>query len=152
MRVATRLSGAAVAVLGALLLAACVDGTGRDATYGLVVLPDLHNLDGDTLVANHVIDPGHTLVSGTRITMAFTSDAVTVNAGCNALHGPASVDDYELVIGNLAATSKACDQARTEQDRWLSRFLVSRPSFERVDEDLYLARKDTVIHLVPEDD
>jgi|GEM_PF-872347 heat shock protein HslJ len=140
------------AVAAGLLLAACVDGTGRDATYGLVVVPDLTDLSGDTFVADGIVDPDRELVSGTRIAMSFATDSVNVNAGCNTLSGTATIDDYELVLGHLRSTRKACDQALEEQDQWLTSFLTARPHFDRVDDDLYLSRDDTVIHLVRDDD
>lgn len=37
------------------------------------------------------------------------------------------------------------------QDRWLVDFLTSRPRFEHVDDDFYLSRDDTVIHLTVAD-
>jgi heat shock protein HslJ len=109
-------------------------------------------LDGKTVVADGIVDPDRDLVSGSRITMSFTADSMSVNAGCNTLLGPASIDDYRLVVDLQASTQMACDQALEEQDRWLVSFLGARPRFERVDDDLYLSRDDTTIHLVPEAD
>jgi heat shock protein HslJ len=142
---------ATAAVLSAgLMLTSCVDGTGRDATYGLVVAPDLTDLDGDTYVADGIVD--RELVPGTQITMSFEADTVNVRAGCKTLGGLAAIDDYELVLGHLTSTRQACNEALEEQDQWLTSFLTSRPRFDRVDDDLYLSRDDTVIHLVPQDD
>jgi heat shock protein HslJ len=141
----------AASVAAGLLLASCVDGSGRDATYGLVVAPDLSDLSGDTFVADGVVDPDRDLVPGTQIAVSFAADSVNVTAGCNTLSGTATIDDYELVLGHVRSTRKACDQALEEQDQWLTSFLTARPNFDRVDDDLYLSRDDTVIHLVRED-
>ncbi len=142
---------AAVGLAAALLLTSCAYGEGRDATYGLVVAADLDRLDGTTVVADGIVDPDRELVSGSRITMSFTSDSVSVNAGCNTLRGAAAIEDYQLVVDELAATQMACDEALEEQDQWLASLLTSRPRLERVDDDLYLSRDDTVIHLAPPD-
>jgi hypothetical protein len=135
-----------------LLLASCVDGTGRDVEYGLSVVPDLGDLDGRTLVADRIVDPDRDIVPGSRITMSFTTDSVSVDAGCNTLRGTASIDDHELVLDQLASTLQACDDALEEQDQWLTSFLTSRPRFDRTDDDFHLSRDDTEIHLILEDD
>jgi heat shock protein HslJ len=135
-----------------LLLASCVDGTGRDVEYGLAVVPELADLDGDTLVADRIVDPDRDLVPGSRITMSFTTDSVSVEAGCNTLRGAASIDDHELVVSDVASTMMACNEALEEQDQWLTSFLTSRPRFDRTDDDFHLSRDDTEIHLTLEDD
>ena len=84
--------------------------------------------------------------------MSFAADSVSANAGCNTLSGPASVEDSELVVRELASTRQACEEELEAQDQWLTSFLAARPRFERVDDDLYLSRDDTVIHLVPVND
>lgn len=135
-----------------LMLASCADdGAGRDAAYGLTVVADLNHLDGTTLVADGIVDPDRALAPDTAIEMSFSADAVSVNAGCNILNGAASIEDYELVVGELASTRMACDGALEEQDQWLMSFLTSRPRFERVDDDFYLSHDETVIHLVAAD-
>ncbi|HEX6328248.1 MAG TPA: META domain-containing protein [Jiangellaceae bacterium] len=141
---------AVVGLTAMLLLTSCAHGSGRDEAAGLAVVPTMAGLDGKTVVTDGIVDPDRDLVTGSRITMSFTADSVSVNAGCNTLLGPASIDDYELVVDLQASTQMACDQALEEQDQWLTSFLAARPRFERVDDDLYLSRDDTTIHLAPE--
>ena len=151
MPTASRILSATASLATGLLLTACIDGSGRDDASGLVVAVDhLADLDGDKLTADGIIDPDRELVPGTRITMAFTADSVSVNAGCNTFTGIAAIDDYELVLGHLTATKRACEDALEDQDRWLMAFLTSRPRFEHVDDDFYFSRDDTVIHLLVE--
>ena len=97
----------------ALALAACSGGG-----------PDLQ---GMTFTSTDV--RGHELVEGTEVTLAFTEDQISAQAGCNTMTAQASWDDGTLELESpLAATMMACDDALTEQDQWLSQFLESSPA------------------------
>jgi len=143
----SRAASAALALLAAAALTACAGTTGRAAAYGLAVTPDLSELAGHPWVADNILDPDRDLAPGSQITMRFTSDSLSADAGCNPLRGAASVDDSELVVADLASGLKACDEQLAEQDQWLSTFLTQRPTIERLDDDLWLSREDTTIHL-----
>lgn len=147
-----RAAKAALVIAAAALLTACYGGDGRSAEAALVHTPDLADLTDATWTADNVAGGDHELVPGSVITMNFTDDAISVNAGCNTMNGPASIDGDELVVGVLAATLMACDQPLTEQDAWLTAFLTSRPTIEWLDKDLWLSKGDTVIHFVADDD
>jgi heat shock protein HslJ len=137
-------------VLGIVLatcLTACAESYGRSADSGLAFTPDLADLSGDSWVATRVEDRDHELVPGTKVTLMFTADSVAVNAGCNTLRGRAKVDEDELVMEEPASTMMACEAPLTEQDVWLTKFLTSRPTIERLDNNLWLSKDDTVIHL-----
>ena len=142
-------------VLGLVLaacLTACADSYGRSADSGLAFTPDLADLSGDPWVATRVEDPDHELAPDSTLTLTFTSDSVTANAGCNTLRGRAKVDGDELVVEEMASTMMACVASLSEQDVWLTTFLTSRPTIERLDDDLWLINDDTVIHLVQDTD
>ena len=142
-------------VLSALLLVctlvACGYGDGRSADYGLKSTPQLSDLEGKNWVAHEIVDPDRQLVSGSSLTMTFSADSLSANAGCNTLHGAASVQDDELVASQLASTMMACEEDLMAQDTWLSDFLTSKPTIEHSDDDLWLSQGDTVVHLVAEE-
>jgi heat shock protein HslJ len=139
-----------VAIVAALALTACDDSEPRVASLGLAQAPaDISELEGGVWVANDIQDPSVSLVPGSQVEMRFQGDSLSANAGCNTLFGGASIDGDDLVAAALASTKKACDDALTQQDAWLTDFLVSRPSIEVLDQDLWLSHgDDTVIHLV----
>jgi heat shock protein HslJ len=143
-------------VLSALFLVctlvACGYGDGRSADYGLRSTPQLSDLEGKTWVAHEIVDPDRQLVSGSSLTMTFGPHSLSANAGCNTLHGAASVQDDELVASQLASTMMACEEALMAQDTWLSDFLTSKPTIEHFDDNVWLSQGDTVIHLVAEEE
>ena len=85
------------------------------------------DLQGMTFTSTDV--RGHELVEGTEVTLAFTEDQISAQAGCNTMTAQASWDDGTLELESpLATTMMACDDALTEQDQWLSQFLESSPA------------------------
>ena len=144
--------GSAMALLAALVLSSCDTGAGRGEEAVLVHTPDLAGLADRVWVADGIVDPDRQLVQGSTITVTFTEDSLSANAGCNTLRGGASIDGDELVVSQLASTMKACEEPLMAQDQWLSTFLTSRPTIEQREDDLWLSRDDTVIHLVAADD
>jgi heat shock protein HslJ len=150
----SRIAVAALALAAATAIAGCDTSDGRSADAALLVTPELSELTDSTWVADAIVDPDRDLVPGSTISMTFTDDSLSVNAGCNTLGGPASVDDDgELVVAELATTLKACEDPLSDQDAWLTSFLTSRPTIERQDdEDLWLTKDETVIHLVADPD
>lgn len=151
MRV-SRVRFAVVGLLAALVLTACDDSEPRVDSLGLAQAPaDLSELGGGAWVADSVLDPDVSLVAGSQIEMRFEKDSLSANAGCNSLFGGASIDGGELVAPALASTQKACDDALSQQDAWLTHFLSSRPTIEVLDQDLWLSHgNDSVIHLIHE--
>ena len=143
----TRVTQVGAVVLAVLILAACTTSSGRSEDSGLAFTPDLADLHGHTWVADNIIDPHHELVPGSKITMTFTEDSLSAKAGCNTHFGGARIHDTELVAGPLASTQIGCPAALAAQDVWLAGFLTSRPTIERLDENLWLSRDDTVVHL-----
>ena len=141
---------ALVGIVAAVVLTACDDSEPRVDSLGLAQAPaDLSELEGGAWVADDIQDPEVSLVPGSQVEMRFENDSLSANAGCNTLFGGASIDGDELVVPALASTQKACDEALTQQDAWLTDFLGSRPSIEVLDQDLWLYEgDDTVVHLV----
>lgn len=118
------------ATVVALALASC-GGDDDDA-----VRADLGRLSGRTFLSTEVT--GRRLVDGTRIRLEFDDGRLGAHAGCNSLGGAYSGDDGVLVVGDLDTTEIGCDPARHEQDEWLARFLVSRPTWELAGDRLTL--------------
>jgi heat shock protein HslJ len=146
-----RLTVAAVGLLAVLTVAACTTTDGRSEASGLSYTPALSDLHGHAWVADSIVDPHRNLVPGSTITMTFTKDSLSANAGCNTMFGAAAIDGTKLVAHQLASTQKACDQRLAAQDIWLAAFLGSRPTIEWLDHDLWLSHKDTVLHFTDED-
>lgn len=102
-------------------------------------------LAGRTFLSTAVSEQGSArpLVAGTRIRLAFDGDSkIDAHAGCNHLFGTATVDGDHLVVADLGGTDMGCDSALHEQDRWLTRFLGSRPSW-KLDGDVLVLRSET---------
>ena len=139
----------------AFVLTACTgggEGESRSESLGLAQAPaDLAELRGAIWVADDIQDTEVSIVPGTQVEMKFRKNGLSVNAGCNQLFGDASIDGDELVIVDLASSAMACDNDLTQQDEWLSDFLSSRPTFEVLEQEMWLSQgDDTVIHLVQE--
>lgn len=132
-------------VVAMVVLSACGSAAGRSATYALGHTPELSDLTDATWVAHSIANRG--IVAGSVIQLTFTADSVTAEAGCNTLHGEASIDKHEMVVGALATTRKACDSSLQAQDRWLAAFLAARPTIERQGNELWLSRRAEVLHL-----
>ncbi len=88
------------------------------------------------------------LVEGTRISITFSGDQISLRAGCNIMGGSYAVDGDTLVTDALAMTEMGCDQARHEQDDWISTFFGQRPAIALSGDDLVLTVDDTVMTLL----
>lgn len=77
---------------------------------------------------------GHTLVAGTRISLAFHRDGtLSANADCNTMSGSGSVSGGRLIISQLVQTSIGCASDRMNQDQWLTSFLTAKPRWHLAD-------------------
>lgn len=88
------------------------------------------------------------LVEGTRISITFSGDQIGLRAGCNIMGGSYAVDGGTLVTDALAMTEMGCDQARHEQDDWISTFVGQRPTIALTGNDLLLTVDGTSITLL----
>jgi len=118
-----------------LLLAGCGDGTsGATGATGATV-PDL---DGTSWIATSVVEHGQPrpVVPGTEIRVDFADGHVSVSGGCNGMGGSYHLSEAsELRTGALSGTLMACDQARMDQDTWLSGTVFAAPLVASVDGD-----------------
>lgn len=133
-----------VTLAALLLLAATGCGDQVAATSG-------DGLVGRTFLSESVTENGaaRDLVQGTRISLEFTDDGQLVaQAGCNRLLPDVTIHDDMLEIGGVGGTEMGCDQARHEQDRWLSDFLSSSPAWELDGDRLTLTSGETEIVLL----
>jgi heat shock protein HslJ len=129
----------------ALLLTACGDDGGDDdaSTGGGDVTFD--DLVGNSYVSSSVT--GQELVDGSEITLTFIDGRVSALAGCNTQNGSADVEDGKLVVGQLASTMMACEDALMAQDQWLAGFLEASPEIALADGTLTLTSDDVVLEL-----
>lgn len=121
-------------LLAALLLlaAACGDDDDGESTTPAAAdgaaAPTADDLDGRSFEATEAT--GHELVEGSTVRVSFEGDNVSAIAGCNTMTGAYSIEDGRLVVGELAQTMMACDDALTAQDEWLSTLLTGSPTIE----------------------
>jgi heat shock protein HslJ len=122
-----------LAALALLVAAACGSRAGSGGT----------ELNGRTYLSTVVTENGapRTLVAGTRIRLTFDADGrrISANAGCNHLGGQAKIESGRLVVTDLATTDMGCDRPRHDQDEWLGKLLVARPSITLTGTELVLA-------------
>jgi autotransporter-associated beta strand protein len=142
-----------VVLLAVLLMAAC----GREAapTGGGTTPPpaDQGALRGRTFTASAITDQGRprALVAGTLVKVRFTDDGrVVVNAGCNTLSGPVTVDGGTLRVADMSVTEMGCDPARHEQDKFLVDLFAGNPAYRLDGDHLVLGSSDRGLELKQE--
>jgi heat shock protein HslJ len=106
------------------------------------------SLDGRTFISERV--DGHELVKDTAIRLTFKDGQLGAQAGCNSLGAPYSVEGDTLALegAGMFMTEMGCDEARHEQDEWLSDFLMSDPSFELDGDELTLTSDEVTIEFL----
>ena len=67
---------------------------------------------------------------GSTVRLAFTEGKISFNAGCNTHNGTFSKEGDALVVpsGSVASTMMACLPPLDAQDKWLTGFLVGKPT------------------------
>jgi heat shock protein HslJ len=107
------------------LLAACVSAGAPEAvpTPAPSTSPSSGALtvDGKTYLSTAV--QGATLVSGTRIRLAFKDGSVSAGGGCNAIGGAYTITGGRLVVSQIMTTEMGCAQPLMAQDAWLAALL-----------------------------
>lgn len=96
-----------------LLAAACSSGSSSD-------------LDGKTFQS--IETTGFDLAEDTRITMSFSDNQITVNAGCNTLFGEITWKGSQLHTDGLATTEMGCAAELHDQDTLLADLLMEAPT------------------------
>lgn len=94
---------------------------------------------------------GHSLAPGTEITMEFSGDHLSVNAGCNTMAGSYSAEGGVLAFdGDPAMTMMGCDDALQFQDQWITEALTEGMTIDQNDDTiLVLSRGTLIIDLLP---
>jgi heat shock protein HslJ len=127
-----------LAVSAVVGLAACGgDDAGTAPTAG--------DLDGRSFVATSVT--GADIVDGSEIVVTFEDDMVLVEAGCNSQRGGFQIDDGTLVVGAMAATQMACDEALMAQDQLMAGLMAAGPTVELNGEELTIASESLTVTL-----
>lgn len=107
--------------------------------------PSTGDLDGRTFVATSI--EGATLVDGSEVVVSFADDLVLVEAGCNSQRAGYQVEDGALVVGELAATQMACDDALMAQDQLVGDIMRASPSITLDGDEMVLTTDTTTITL-----
>jgi heat shock protein HslJ len=86
------------------------------------------------------------LASEAPITLTFTEDGISMNAGCNTLFGGATIEDSRLTVSPaLASSMMMCEDALMQQDEWLTAFVNAAPRITKSDDTLTLTTEDSSI-------
>lgn len=127
--------------LGSLVLAGCATTSGDAPTQADQLV--------ERVFESTSVRPGESaraLVDGSTIVLTFRADGIAVNAGCNAMSGPATVADGVIDMrGPMAMTMMACEQPLMDQDAWLADFFAARPTWRLDGTTLTLAADGTEI-------
>ncbi|QIK72621.1 META domain-containing protein [Propioniciclava coleopterorum] len=77
----------------------------------------------------------------TEVTVAFTGDSVSANAGCNAINGAATFSDGTIKLGPLATTRKMCPapEGVMQQEQQFAAALEKATSYQIEGDTLRLA-------------
>lgn len=133
-RALRRRAAATVLLPAAFVLAAC---------GGRVGAPDV---DGLTLTGDDV--EGFQLVEGTRVSVSFSGEQVSANAGCNTMFGHATWDGEVLKLPEIAMTEMGCAPELQEQDDVLVGILSTHPTVTHEGTTLTIAAETgEVLHL-----
>lgn len=128
----------AAAIGTALLAAGCSGAASTDQVWN-------HAFTTTSVVVDGAQRP---LVADSTLTLTFTSDSVLAKAGCNTMFGTVTLDDATVTTTSpLGMTMMACEPTLMDQDRWISEFLSSRPTWQRDGVHLTLTSANTVIVL-----
>lgn len=78
-------------------------------------------LGGRTFLSSSVT--GRDLVPGTTVRVTFKDGQLGIEAGCNHVSGPYSIEDGRIRVGSMMSTEMGCEPRLMDQDAWLSRFV-----------------------------
>lgn len=91
----------------------------------------------------------HELLPSTRLWLSFPEkDQIAAQAGCNHLFGKLSFDGDKLVVTDMGGTDMGCEQARMDQDTWVTTFLTSKPTWKLNGDTLTLTSGNVEITLL----
>ncbi|MEI8408345.1 MULTISPECIES: META domain-containing protein [unclassified Kribbella] len=132
-----------IAVVGAGLLLA-LTGCGTELGAG-------GSLKGKVYLSTAVTEDGKPkqLVPNSRVRLTFSDDGrLIADAGCNSMQSPVDTGGGKLSLDdNLATTAMGCDAPRHAQDDWLSKILLSEPTWKLEGDKLTVTSGGTTISL-----
>ena len=86
------------------------------------------------------------LATETPITLTFTEDGISVNAGCNTIFGSATINDGRLAASSpLASSMMMCEEPLMLQDEWLTAFINASPEITTSEDTLTLTTDNSSI-------
>ena len=86
------------------------------------------------------------LATDTPITLTFTEDGISANAGCNTLFGSAAIKDGRLTASTpLASSMMMCEEPLMLQDEWLTAFINAAPQITTSEDTLTLTTDNSSI-------
>jgi heat shock protein HslJ len=131
----------AVAGAGLLLMLA---GCGNESSAG-------GSLKGKTYLSTAVTEDGKPkqLVPNSRVRLTFSDDGrLIADASCNSTQSSVDTSNGKLSLGKeLATTAMGCDQPRHAQDAWLTKILLSEPTWKLEGDRLTVTSGGTTISL-----
>ena len=139
---------AALTVLGLIAgLTSCGSAADDSGSTANTSLDDMAFVSTDVEKDGEPFD----LAPGTVISLSFSSQRVSANAGCNTMSGGYQVRGDKLVADDqLATTEMACDEERMDQDQWFTDFLTENPGLSQSGDTLTLTTSETTIHFTDE--
>lgn len=112
------------------------------------------DMRGKVFVSTSVTEQGkpRALVQGTSVELRFTDDGrLLVNAGCNHMQGPVSLDGGKLEVQDLTMTAMGCPNPDLHtQDEWVSKLLGATPGWRMDGANLVVTGSNAEIVLAPE--
>jgi heat shock protein HslJ len=128
-----------------LVLAACGAQSGDVAGS-----PPPDPLRGRTFIATSVTDDGKPRDLVGELSIEFTDDGrLIARAGCNMLQGQVETTGGRLVVDELGSTDMGCDQARLDQDAFVSGVLSNSPLWELAGDRLTITSGGTSFDMAP---
>jgi heat shock protein HslJ len=82
---------------------------------------------------------GASLADGTALTLAFSNDALTASAGCNAIRTDVETSGDTLDVSDLVRSDLACPGDVASLEEWLVEFLAEQPTIDVADGTLTLS-------------
>jgi len=108
-------------VVGVLVTSCSNDSTAEADLTDRTFTTTAYTLDGEPITA----------AEGSTVSVTFTEDGISVNAGCNSIFGEANLADGKITLGTetMASTMMACSEPLMSQDQILIELFSSTPTW-----------------------
>lgn len=100
---------------------------------------------GHTYISTEVT--GAPIPGGGPLTLSFTGDRISAEAGCNTHTGAVDLRDHVLHVSGLASTLVGCPGDRAGSDAWVGDLLRADPTWRLERDRLTLTAKNTTVVL-----